>query len=361
MIIIRTDLPDVVLTPSRSRPGELHIIRGWGGSSPVCSCPAASHGRLCAHLDGAISHLEEVMNSDPAPAEERAHPEERMLAPYSTRQELVERGRLAADAAEQTSRIFHSLVPIAEAMVAAKLNPGGASAQQLALVMLRAGELGIPYSAATEWLYVVNGKVRLMGAMVQALVQRSGKGRIEIAETGPERCVVVAHRRGYRPLRLEATIMGAATAGLLERETWRLYPARMLRWSAIGQAGRLLFADVLGGMDFGAEEDTDNVLEIVQARVVEGVASEVPAEPEPETVPSPPEEEEEDGALGAVAEFRLRGRLMAANLTPADLRELGLDTRRKIAARLAYLGGGDEAIDALVRELVAARAGGGQP
>lgn len=190
---------------------------------------------------------------------------------------------------------FIELLPLAQAMLDAKLLPNGMNVPQCALVMQRGLELGIPPLSALEFLYVVDNRVKLMGQMVQALIQRDGRGRVEILDSTDEYCRARGLRPGYEPLEILWTTDMAAKANLTKNFGWQKYPADMLRWKAVARIGRLMFADILGGMDVA---DPGNGQTFDSVTVVDSPANrletpnlynpqtrDVPPQPQPEPEP----------------------------------------------------------------------------
>lgn len=248
------------LIESQTKRGVEWIMKGVGTPFLVCSCPAASmnHGE-CKHtiavLEQMIEEMKMVVDTERIEIAEQTVTSGKELMVSKTNGSLVradqyERGLMLRGTAAALAGAFAELLPLARAMVDANLTPAGMNIPAAALVMQRALELGMPPMTAFELLYVVDGKVKMQGQGVQALIQRDGRGRIEIdPESNNTWCRAVGSRPGYKDLEITWTIEMAREAKLTSKFGWQSYPADMLRWKCIARIGRLLFADLLGGMD----------------------------------------------------------------------------------------------------------------
>lgn len=99
------------------------------------------------------------------------------------------------------------------------------SPEQGALILMKALELDIPVTAAYEFVAVINGRPKLMGQMVDALVSRSGKGYIHVKYSDDKRCTAVGVRPGRPNTEITFTIEMAAKAQLLKNPSWVTFPA----------------------------------------------------------------------------------------------------------------------------------------
>lgn len=125
----------------------------------------------------------------------------------------------------------------------------GCTSEQAALtIMLQGRELGLQPMAAIRNIYVIEGKPSLSADLMSALVIQQGHPPIKVVESTPEKCTVIAQRRGGEPYTHTFTIKEADKAGLLNKSNWKSYPASMLRARAIGGAARIVFPDVLAGV-----------------------------------------------------------------------------------------------------------------
>lgn len=131
----------------------------------------------------------------------------------------------------------------------------GMTEGDLALVMLQARDLGLPPALALQQMHVIKGRVTLSANTMLGLILRSPLcGGVEVNDTTPG-TVLVTMRRTKPKMEYTATwgLDDAKRAGL-GGDNWRNYPQAMLRARAISQAARIVFPDVLGGMDYTSEE-----------------------------------------------------------------------------------------------------------
>lgn len=272
-----TEKPGVWLIESETKVGTEYIMHGVGTPFLTCSCPQMAIRGTCKHyvavMEATLKEYE-MISENPTLAEDEVG---RALVPILSgtvmRADQKERAAMLREAAASYTAGYAAILPYAAAMVDAKLVPGTMNSAQAALVIMKGLELAIPPTTAFEFLYVVDGKIKIQGQMVQALIQRANAqgvvpGRIDIVESDAKHCVAVGHRAGYPDLRIEWTYEMAVQAKLTGRFGWQQYPQDMLRWKAVARIGRLMFADVLGGMDvadLASGEVIDSTAVIIEA------------------------------------------------------------------------------------------------
>lgn len=134
--------------------------------------------------------------------------------------------------------------------------------EQVLLVMQRGAELGFKAHAAIDYLYPVNGRVRLTPAGAKALALQSGlladySERVD--GVGDERtAVVIVQRKGIKtPTVGKFSIADARRARLEKKDNWQSYQDRMLLARARGFAFMDAFADLVGGMQVRETYDLD--------------------------------------------------------------------------------------------------------
>lgn len=293
-VLTATDEPSV-WTCASSRGGAHYTIVDVGTPFPRHvgrPCPGDKSAGACDHITQALQiavrlHSEEtqVTQSDTSKAMVRAT-EKAALSPAVVRNEEV---RLQAASSLQA---WTDLLSLGKQMITTGFAPTDVNTpEKAALILLKAMEMGIPATAAFEFIAVIKGRPKLMGQMIQALVNRSGKGRIVITESSSTRAVAVGHREGWNEtVTCIFTIEDAKNANL-NSDVWRAYPADMLVWKATARVGRRQFADVLSGMDVmdaqGGTLDSEdvNVPEghesgTLRVDVIDGEYSEVSTESE---------------------------------------------------------------------------------
>lgn len=159
------------------------------------------------------------------------------------------------------------------------------------MVMQRGNELGFPGLTAFEFLYPVNGKVRLTpdGAKAKALASGLLLDYREEVEGDGEAMLgrVVIRRKGIpTPISYEFSITDAKTAGLYPGEpksAWRKYPKRMLLARARGYAFGDAFRDIVGGLQVREVADLDPGEAVsAEPRGRSAAQPTVPAPPEPD-------------------------------------------------------------------------------
>lgn len=121
--------------------------------------------------------------------------------------------------------------------------------------VLTGHELGLQPMQALQSIHIIQGRPTLSAELMRAIVHSAGH-TIRIIEKTDSR-VVVEGQRADDPghtLRIEWTIDTATRAGLTSKDMWRKYPRQMLTARAVSELCRDMFADVLKGLSYTAEE-----------------------------------------------------------------------------------------------------------
>jgi hypothetical protein len=173
---------------------------------------------------------------------------------------------------------------------------GVADEIQAVAIMLKGYELGLGFTAAFEFIHVIEGKPSLSPKGMMALIHNSGQlAAMDVSEGvdkngKPASCTVMMRRvNGFEHM-IAFTMEDAKRAGLIKAKGgWEKYPANMLRWRAIGYCADIVFPDLIGGMyrpeELGAVVDAAGDVIDVQAETL----SRKPAEPvSAPQVPTPP-------------------------------------------------------------------------
>lgn len=139
------------------------------------------------------------------------------------------------------------------------------SPEQAAMIMAKGFEIGMPITAAFEFIQVIQSRPTLSPRGALALVQASGLLEDMQIEEAPGACTVTMRRRGGIRYSLTWTREDAKRAGVIKPDSaWQSYEANMLRWRAIGFVVDVLFSDVTGGLkradEFGALVDADGAV-----------------------------------------------------------------------------------------------------
>lgn len=117
--------------------------------------------------------------------------------------------------------------------------------------------LGISPAQALYDIYVVNGRPSPSANLMAALARRAGhKLRIKGDAT---RCTATLIRADDpdEPFEATWTMEQARAAGLTGKDTWKSYPAAMLRARAVAEVVRMGASESVLGMDYSSEEMQD--------------------------------------------------------------------------------------------------------
>ena len=135
--------------------------------------------------------------------------------------------------------------------------------------------VGIPPAQSLYEIYVVNGRPSPSANLMAALVRRSGhKLRVEGNAESCTATLVRADDPDY-PFTATWTIDQARSAGLAGKDTWKQYPAAMLRARAIAEVVRMGASEAVLGMEYAAEEqrDIEDDRTVILPRKTTGVGS----------------------------------------------------------------------------------------
>ena len=130
---------------------------------------------------------------------------------------------------------------------------GLTSPEQAIVVMTKAVELGIPYTAAFDFFDVIEGRPTLKPVGALALIHRSPLVEVVEIDSKPDRCSVTMRRRdsGFQHTAV-FTLQDAQAAGLIKPDkdgsAWKRWASDMLRNRAIGRCARIVAPDVLAGL-----------------------------------------------------------------------------------------------------------------
>lgn len=130
------------------------------------------------------------------------------------------------------------------------------SKEQALSIMIKATELGIPFTEGFNFIYPVKGRTTCMGQLLMALMQRHGFlfRQHKITEKG---AVVTGRVPGGEWVSAEFTLEDAKKAGLLDDKdkayTWGKYTKDMMFWRAVGRFSKQYAAGVTGGLILAEE------------------------------------------------------------------------------------------------------------
>jgi hypothetical protein len=158
--------------------------------------------------------------------------------------------------------------------------------EQAVAIMLKGRELGVPPMYALSNIAIVKGKPTVSAEMMLALIYRDhGKRAIRVKESTNTACTIEYRLDGWADVSTYTFSMDdAAKAGLATSNTWKQYPAAMLRARCISAVARMAFPESIAGM-YVPGELGDNVTvnddgEVVSATVtVDSDTGEIAAQP----------------------------------------------------------------------------------
>lgn len=129
-------------------------------------------------------------------------------------------------------------------------------AEILAAVMY-GQEIGLPPMSALKHIVVIKGTPALTSHAMRALVQGKGHSIYTLDGSNATQASVYGKRTNGDEMTVTWTIEKARQAGLGTGDGWKKYPEEMLVARATSQLCRQLFADVISGLCYSAEEAQD--------------------------------------------------------------------------------------------------------
>lgn len=116
-------------------------------------------------------------------------------------------------------------------------------------VMLRGAELGVSPMVALAQMHVIDGRVGLSAELLRAIVLAAGH-ELYPQDVTNTRVTMCARRKGTTgdPIKVTWTEDDAKKAGLIGKDNWRKYQRQMLTARATAEIVRLVFPDVVGGL-----------------------------------------------------------------------------------------------------------------
>jgi hypothetical protein len=127
--------------------------------------------------------------------------------------------------------------------------------EQAAALMLVAQSEGSHYARAAMAYDVINGRPALKSSEILSRFQGSG-GKIRYKQTTETCCEVELEHPQGGSLAIKWDMDRARKAGLADKDTWKKYPAALLRARAVAEGVRALYPACLGGFH-AAEEVQD--------------------------------------------------------------------------------------------------------
>lgn len=158
---------------------------------------------------------------------------------------------------------------------------GLSSAEQAIVLMTKAVELSIPYTAAFDFFDLIENKPTLKPKGALALIYRSRLVDVLSIEQLPDRCTIVMRRRDQDITYTSTfTIDDAKRAGLIkvdkEGAAWNKWLPDMLYNRALGKCCRVIAPDVLGGLyltsDFQEQAALPEIVDVASGEIIEVAA-----------------------------------------------------------------------------------------
>jgi len=143
----------------------------------------------------------------------------------------------------------------------------GATRGETAIKLIFCLENGLPLSAANTGLYVVNGRLGVMGNVIAASIRRHPDYDYKIVSLDDKGCTIAILRRNIGGEMVEYhrasfTETMAKRAGLLGKDNWKAYPEDMFFNRAISRAYKLHCPDIFSQPVYVPEElDGNNAIE----------------------------------------------------------------------------------------------------
>ncbi|MBM3280932.1 MAG: hypothetical protein FJY95_23070 [Candidatus Handelsmanbacteria bacterium] len=158
---------------------------------------------------------------------------------------------------------WRTILSMAGTLVKSGLLPASIkTAEAAAAVILKGRELAIPPMQAFSHIHVIQGRPTCSSELMLAILARGGCAWDWLKDGSTGEAEILFRRKGFREVSGRFTLDEAKKAALLNKDTWKNYPASMLRARAIASGARMIGPDLLAGMSYtpeelGAEVDRD--------------------------------------------------------------------------------------------------------
>lgn len=170
---------------------------------------------------------------------------------------------------------LEAMAQLANTFAHARLVPKALQGQpaDCLLVLMTARDLGLSMTVAFRELHPIDGRVTASPKLKLAIVRQRGLGRVWPDPANGALSATWYATRADDPGTTYAstfTIEDARAARLLGKDNWKMYPARMLSWRALGYLLDDAFSEVGTGLysadELGAVTDSDGkVIDIAEA------------------------------------------------------------------------------------------------
>ena len=196
--------------------------------------------------------------------------------------EMSETGiqKFQSEASLPSEAEFENLTRQAKIFISSGFLPSNIKTPEQAItIAIKGRELGIPPMQAFSHINIISGKPAMSAELMLALVFRGcPTAVVEFTQNDNKACVINARRRVSDKVSVfRFDLDDAKAAQLLEKDSWKKYPAAMLRARCVSAMGRGLFPDCLMGVSYTAEELGAEV-------TIDGTAARLPEEAKPAQV-----------------------------------------------------------------------------
>jgi hypothetical protein len=168
-----------------------------------------------------------------------------------------------------TARSLNDVYAVAESVHASGMY-GVKSPQDAFLRMLTGLELGLGMAQSLRGVYVINNRPSLDASLMTGVCLSHPDlcEYFQLVESTAERATYVTKRRGApKEVTMTYTIDEARKADLVGKDTWKKFPANMLRARASSNLARAVYPDLLNGL-YTPDEAEDIPPEPMRAQVV---------------------------------------------------------------------------------------------
>ena len=168
-----------------------------------------------------------------------------------------------------SSQEWKTLLDMAQTIARSGFLPAHLSTvEKVAAIILKGRELGIPGMQSISHIQVIDGKLSCSAELMLALMARGGiTWTWKQDGSDGEEAVIEFHREGFSPVAGKFTMEDARrietvswengekkTVKLADRDSWKNYPANLLRARAISNGARMIGPDLLTGLSYTPEE-----------------------------------------------------------------------------------------------------------
>jgi len=227
-----------------------------------------------------------------------------------------------------TTTEWQTMVEMAGVLVKSNMLPGGIRTQEQAVaVILKGHELGLQPMQSFALIHVISGKPTASSEFMLGLLARGGVTWNWIEKGDNGKAIIEFRREGFEPVCGTFSQEEAQQARLTGKDTWKNYPANMLRARAVANGARMIGPDLLMGMSYTPEEMGADVDEnedptgpIGPSRTQQTPPDDPPAgNPDQTNAPLPPEPPDtREEAANAKEEFLNRSKGFVAKIDDED-------------------------------------------